>query len=260
VIADGGVPVGTFRLSVFDDVGLAEILHGLTGAQVVVRAGDRPVASTFTAVSARRRYTVSRLQGTAYPTGPLSISLYTSGATCGPNAVATVGERLYRQERTSAQTHRVLALVAHDPRFAHAVATHDPAALRTQIIRFFREPSLHVVRIRATTRSGALVGDVGGPHVLAPVSAPVREHGATVGTVTLSIQDDAGYIKLVHRFTGATAILTTAAGHVGGSALAPGPLPPSGTVILAGRAYAVASFDATAFPAEPLTISLLIRR
>jgi hypothetical protein len=89
------------------------------------------------------------------------------------------------------------------------VATKDPAALRTQIVRFFRDPRLHVVRIRATTPSGALIGDVGGPRVLAPASRAVREHGRTVGRVTLSIQDDAGYVKLVQRFTGATVQLGT---------------------------------------------------
>ncbi|WP_028062807.1 hypothetical protein [Solirubrobacter soli] len=232
-IDDAGVPVGTFRLSVLDDAALARIIHGLTGARVVVRAG----------------VTSRGISGTAYPSGPLSISLSTRDrCDSTASAIARVGKRLYRQERGSAQTAHVLAVVAHDPRFARAVATDDPVALRTQIIRFFRVPSLHVVRIRATTASGALVGDVGGPYVLAPASAPVRLHGATVGTVTLSIQDDAGYIKLIRRFTGARAILTTPAGQVPGSASAPG------------RADAVASFDATAFPADPLRISLLIRR
>ena len=58
------------------------------------------------------------------------------------------------------------------------------------------------------TRHGRLVNDVGGPDVLAPASGPVILRGRVVGRVTLSIQDDAGYIKLLHRFTGATVALT----------------------------------------------------
>jgi hypothetical protein len=265
-----GTPVGRYRLSVFDDAGLASLVHGLTGAQVAVREGNRMLASTFPAGTdlAGSQYTVSRLRGTAYPSGPLSIALYTppphrslcqsSTSATTADATTAVGERLYGEERGGAQTAHVLAVVAHDPRFIHAVASDDSAALRAQIVRFFEEPSLHVVRIRAVTAGGALVNDVGGPYVLAPASAPVREHGAVVGTVTLSIQDDTGYIKLMRRFTGARAILRTPAGQVPGSALAPGPLPDRGTVAVAGHTYAVASFAAAAFPADPLRISLLI--
>jgi len=85
----------------------------------------------------------------------------------------------------------------------------DPVGLRVQIVRFFRDPRLHVVRIRATTPAGAVIGDVGGPKVLAPASRVVRRHGAAIGRVTLSVQDDAGYVKLVRRFTGATVQLGT---------------------------------------------------
>lgn len=75
------------------------------------------------------------------------------------------------------------------------------------------------MRIRAVTAGGRLVNDVGGPYVLAPASAPVRSRGHVVGRVTLSIQDDTGYIKLTHRFTGAAVVLRTLAGEVPGSRL-----------------------------------------
>jgi hypothetical protein len=80
--------------------------------------------------------------------------------------------------------------VAADPGFERAVADADPTALRAAIVRFFRDPSLHVVRIRAVTATGTLINDVGGPFVLAPASAPVRANGRVVGRVTLAIQDD----------------------------------------------------------------------
>ena len=149
--------------------------------------------------------------------------------------------------------------VARDPRFVHAVATADPAALRAQIVRFFQQPRLHVVRIRATTRTGRLINDVGGPYVLAPTSATVRSHGRAVGRVTLSVQDDAGYIKLLHRFTGAEVVLRTAAGPVPGSTIRlRRALPAHSTLTYRGRTYGVKTFNATAFPSGVLAISVLV--
>ena len=128
------------------------------------------------------------------------------------------------------------ALRAHRPR-AHRAAQH--AVDRRGLALVGDEQ--HVVRIRATDAHGRLVNDVGGPFVLAPASAPVELHGRRVGTATLSIQDDTGYIKLMRRFTGAGVALYTAGGAV------PGSTPLRGEVF---------SFTATAFPSGPLRISL----
>ncbi|HEV7492279.1 hypothetical protein [Baekduia sp.] len=207
----------------------------------------------------------------AYPTGALTITLRlpaTSLATCGDTPTATVaatigavGQRLARTEAQGPTVQRVLRHVATDAHFAQAVATDDPVALRTAIIRFFRTRSLHVVRVRATAADGQLVGDVGGPYVLGPASRTVRDaRGHPIGTVTLSVQDDTGYIKLMHRFTGAVVVLRTPAGTVPGSTLMPGPstIPPRGRVTWNGRTYATYAFAAGAFPSGPLTVALLL--
>jgi hypothetical protein len=167
-----GAPVGRYTFSVGDDAGIGGLIHALTGAEVVMRAGGRRVAATST-VSGKR----------------------------------------------------------------YAVST-----LRAAIVCFFQDPSLHAVRIRAVTSDGELVNDVGGPYVLAPASAPVRSHGRVIGRVTLSVQDDTGFIKLMRRFAGADVILRTPAGPVPGSH--------------AGRTYQAFSFTAQAFPSGPLRISL----
>jgi hypothetical protein len=192
----------------------------------------------------------------AYPSGPLNIGLkfpQPASALCGSsaeatkaNAVASVGERLSVAEATGARTRHVLKIVAKDPRFILAVEHRDPVALRAQIVRFFQDPHLHVVRIRANDARGHLINDVGGPYVLAPAKAVVKSHGRRVGMVTLSIQDDGGYIKLMHRFTGAIVILQTNQGEVPGS-----------NHPVRGQRYVASSFEATAFPAGPLRISLL---
>jgi hypothetical protein len=213
----GFVGGGRFTLSTTTDGALARMIEELTGSRV--RFGRR-----------------GALEATAFPSGAVHIRLSGGTPQC---TVLDAGKRLLAAETAGPRTEQVLRIVGDDPAFAQAVATDDAAALRAQIVRFFQEPALHVVRIRATDASGRLVNDVGGPYVLAPASGPVRLDGRTVGTVTLSIQDDAGYIKLMNRFTGAAVQLRTPAGIVPGSQSAHGP-----------------SFSGTAFPAGPLRITL----
>jgi hypothetical protein len=209
---------------------------------VRILPADRPAPGRATASFA----------ATAFPSGAVRVWLLggaapACGATAAQTTAATIGAiatRLYRVEATGPSTQRVLRHVARDRRFAAAVAAADPVALRAAIVRFFRTHSLHVVRVRATTAAGRLVGDVGGPFVLAPASTVVRDaRGRVAGSVTLAVQDDTGYMKLVHRFTGADVLMRTATGTVPGSAPAGGRQP-------------TFSFTATAFPTGPLTVSL----
>jgi hypothetical protein len=127
--------------------------------------------------------------------------------------------------------------------------------------RFFADHRYHIVRVRLTSGS-RLVADVGGPYALAPATGTVRgPDGRVAGHVTISVQDDTGYIKLMHRFTGAAVQLRTAAGVlVPGSTLDPGPasIPGHGAVSYAGRTYRALTYDAPAFPSGPLHVSLLL--
>jgi hypothetical protein len=247
-----GAPVGRYTMSVGNDVGIADFIRALTGQQVVLTARGHHVVSTAGVHGATS--SASSFSGTAFPSGSLRVALRAPAhpELCGATPAATVantigfvGERLARSESTGAATRRVLRVVAGDPRFVAAVAAHDPAAVRAQIIRFFRDPKLHVVRVRAVTASGALVNDVGGPYVLAPASMSLHRNGRLVGRVTLSIQDDTGYIKLMHRLAGAAVLLRTSAGRVPGSTPAPG------------RVHGAFSFTTSAFPSGPLRVSLL---
>jgi len=261
--SDGRI-VGRYVMAVSTQRALRSVTSELTGAHVIIRrAGDRPAERPGT--------TRVSFGAHAFPSGRLRVYLEipSSAATaCAPTAAQTVmqtvelvGERLFHTEVRGPQALRVLNHVAADARFRNAVVTDDAAALRTAIIRFFRTHSLHVVRIRATTADGRLVNDVGGPYVLAPTSRRLRDAaGNVIGRVTLSVQDDTGYIKLMHRFTGADVLLRTPNGQVPGSSLDPGPptLPAGGTVAYRGRSYEVAEFQAQAFPDGPLDIYLLV--
>lgn len=249
-----GAVVGHYRFSVAGDRAIAGIVNSLTGAGVTVQAAGHQVARLAGPAGATRNATVP---GAAFPRGSLSLRLTlprVAATQCGTTpaqtaalTIGTVGRRLFHDEQTSPATQRVLHHVAADPQFLRAVATDDPTLLRARIVHFFRDRSLHVVRIRATDSAGKLVNDVGGPYVIAPAWAPLRLHGKAIGTVTLSIQDDTGYIKLMHRFTGALVSLKTATG-----ATVPGSEAP-----LPGHSYRSFTFPARAFPAAPLTVALL---
>ncbi len=110
--------------------------------------------------------------------------------------------------------------IEHSSAFQHAVAAHDATASALAIVGFFGE-HIHVVRVRVTT-NGRLLEDLGGPYVLAPVRGAVRSGGRVVGQFEMAIQDDAGYLRLAHLFTGAEILMRTGARQVMGT-LSPGP-------------------------------------
>jgi hypothetical protein len=224
-------------------------------------------ARTLRAIGARIEARAAVHRGGAARRPPTLVARLTGAPirACAPSAAQTVadavgavGERLVHAEAHGPEVARALRLAARDPAFVGAVRTRDAAALRAAIVRFFEVKRLHIVRVRAVTESGQLVGDVGGPFVLAPASRRIRVHGRTVGRVTLSIQDDAGYIKLMRRFTGAGVVLRSARGVVPGSAPAPAVVPERGIVEDGGRRVAVFAFTTAAFPSGPLRVALLV--
>jgi len=259
-----GRAVGHFVLAVTDRRAYAALVRRLTGAAVAFRAGP---PGPLRAAGAR---TVA-LPTASYPSGPLQIDVripVPPPSLCGAtaqitraNAIAYVGRRLARAEQHSPDVTRTLRHVARDPAFRRATAADDRPAIRTAIIDdFFRDHALHVVRVRVT-RGHHLVYDLGGPYALQPATGIVLSpDGRSAATFALAVQDDTGYIKLMHRFTGADVQLVSPLGRVPGSTLRPGParIPAHGTLTYRGRRYLANSFDATAFPSGTLRISLLV--
>ncbi|MCW2985764.1 MAG: hypothetical protein JWR63_3334, partial [Conexibacter sp.] len=158
--------------------------------------------------------------------------------------------------------HRAIRHAEKDPAFRAAVAAGDPAAVRAAIVGFFQDKLFHIVRVRAWN-GARLINDVGGPHVLSPATGSIAGAGGKVaGKFMLSIQDDTGYIKLLHRFTGADVTLSTAAGGVvPGSNVTHGPpfAPGLRAVRYGGRDWRAFGLTGTAFPSGPLQVSLLMR-
>jgi hypothetical protein len=282
--ARGSIPgtSATFVLSTQSAHSYLRVVHQVTGAQVLLTTGAAggahrlagtiagpPLASLPAAgpvTVAGRPFQTTTLAGAVYPAGALHIVLLvgTASISCPGAAAQTrvetlghVGERIYQEELHSPDVSATLRHIENSSAFQRAVAARDAAGVRAAIVGFFGE-HIHVVRVRVTTSAG-LLEDLGGPYVLAPVHGTVRSGGRVVGRFEMAIQDDAGYLKLAHLFTGAEVLMRTGARQVMGT-LSPGPatVPDRGPVSYGGRAYEAYSFTGEAFPSGPLRLSLLL--
>ena len=279
----GSIPgtSATFILSTQADHSYLQVVHQITGAQVLLSAGSGSghlLASTIdtklpagapadgSLTVAGQSYQSFTLTGAVYPSGPLRVVLLVpSTAIACPGSEAQtrvetlghVGERIYQEELHSPDVSATLRHIERSTNFQRAIAAGDAEATRAAIIGFF-EQHIHVVRVRVTVGSHLLV-DEGGPYVLAPVHGTVHSGGRAVGQFEMAIQDDAGYLKLAHLFTGAEVLMRRGATQVMGT-LSPGPttVPDRGAVSYRGRSYQAYSFVGEAFPSGPLRISLLL--
>jgi hypothetical protein len=282
--AHGSIPgtSATFVLSTQSDRTFLEVVPQVAGAQMLLVAGpsgagrrlDGTIGASLPSSAPAdgpvtlggQSYESYTFVGAIYPSGPSRIVLLVSFPTisCPGSPAQThvetlghVGERIYQEELHSADVTATLHHLESSTAFRRAVAAANVAATRAAIVGFF-EQHIHVVRVRVTIGSGLLI-DEGGPFVLAPVHGTLRSGGKVIGHFTMAIQDDAGYLKLAHLFTGAEVLMRTGGRQVMGT-LDPGPasVPARGSISYSGRGYQAYSFTGEAFPSGALHISLLL--
>lgn len=277
-----GHAVGRFVLSTQTDRDFAALTGDPSAAKVLIRTGrpgrvnhlhrDRaPIPDRGTVAYHGSTYHAFSFSGRSLTGDPVRISYLIGPAgvarECGPtrettilNVVAGVSVGIYMRELISPETRVRRDVIAHAHDMLAGVRHRSPVAVRAAIVRLFRT-SLHIVRVRVTAANGRLINDVGGPAVLAPVGGVFRSPGGrVVGHFLFSLQDDAGYLKLVRAFSGAKVLMRVGARQVAGT-LNPGPRAPPdyGPVRYRGIIYYCYTFTATAFPRRPLRISILIR-
>ncbi|HWX96427.1 MAG TPA: hypothetical protein VNZ01_06200 [Solirubrobacteraceae bacterium] len=275
----GGRTIGSYVTSVWADEGLIAETNGVTGGRLALRVQGRSVGGSLALPSGSlpregtlglgpQRYGYTSFHGEAYPSGSLRVYLLrpirATAALCGSTAEDTVVRTLSRIAnliyageaggRTLAQIQRV----QRDPALLRAVAARDPLATKAAIESLLTE---HIVRLRVSA-GGSLLADVGGPFVLAPVTAPLRLAGRTIGSFVLSIQDDEGYLRLTRRLVGLRVLMYMNPAHpqlvknsLGPS---PGSVPASGSYKYRGSSFRVFTVNARAFPSGPLTIRVLV--
>jgi hypothetical protein len=260
-----------------------QVTQQVTGAQIVLYRSSGRLAGTISGPSVAsvrhdgrlqyrgHSYQVSSVTGATYPTGGLQIALLVPSSTIScpgsleqarVETLGHVGERIYQEERHSSYVLATVRQIEDSASFQRAVAARDAAATRAGIIGFFAA-HIHVVRVRVTVPASGggerLLYDLGGPYVLAPVHGTLRSGGQVIAHFAMAIQDDAGYLKLAHLFTGAQVLMRSGSRQVMGT-LDPGPatVPDRGELGYRGLNYQVYSFTGEAFPSGPLRISLLL--
>lgn len=174
------------------------------------------------------------------------------------DTLAGVAKRIYRQEVRGEVGHAAVKRIARDRALLAALSTGNRTALRAAALRQLFNPGKHVVRL-SVVRRGRMLTNVGGAFVVAPSHVELRSRaGADLGRLEASMQDVVGYVKLVHRLTGADIVVRGAPGHVESSLAAPpATLPPSGTATIAGNPYVVRSFPETGYGTEQLSVWIL---
>jgi hypothetical protein len=120
----------------------------------------------------------------------------------------------------------------------------------------------HVSRMRIYRGTNRVI-DVGVPFVVAPSQMALRDsRGRSLGTLQVSIQDEIGFVRFMHRnYPVDVVVRGRGAAHVRTSlpAALDARLPDWGTATVSGTRYHVRSFMQTALSREPVKVWILHR-
>ncbi len=204
----------------------------------------------------------STISGALAPATAQGVSEAPCGSAATKVAAATVkrsAERIYALELASREVNADQLQVQGYAPLLSALAARNEAGVQNAVTKLVYSGT-HIVRLRVT-RGPAVLADVGGPYIIAPVSGVLRAHGRTLARYVLSVQDDLGYVKLETRYIGYPLLLRRGAQRIpveGVIASGSRAVPTTGAVDFRGRRYSAVSFIAKAFPSGPLTVTVLV--
>jgi hypothetical protein len=194
--------------------------------------------------------------------GQASAALPATRANTSIDHLTALAKRRYAIEVGGGQARATLRRVARDPALLAALRSGDMTKVRTYVRSEFDRVwyHWHVSRLRIL-RGTNMVVDVGVPFVVAPSQMTLRDsRGGSLGTLQVSIQDEIGFVRYMHRNYPVDVVLRgSGAAHVRTSlpAALNARLPDSGTATVAGKRYRVGSFTATALGGEPVKAWIL---
>jgi len=172
------------------------------------------------------------------------------------DAFATVGKRVYSQEVSGAANGSAFHVISRIPALLEGLTTRNYALARKSM---HHQPIRHAVGVRVT-RAGHTLIDVSLRFVVAGrMHALHNRKGAYLGRIEISIQDVIGFIRLIHRLTGAEVVVEGSTGQRMSSlaGISGTTLPSRGRVIVGGRGYTASSFAELGYAGEPLRIWIL---
>jgi hypothetical protein len=194
-----------------------------------------------------------------------------AATTATPSRPVTKIDRLARtaRQRYSIEVHGGVAFgtlhrIGRDPTLLRTLRSGNLQATRAYVQQQFAAVwyHLHASRVRIL-KGSRIVADAGVPFVVAPTHMTLRGTGGqALGTLEVSIQDEIGYVRYMHRNYHVDVVVRgRGAAHVRTSlpAAAQVTLPSRGPVTVGGSRYLVRSFHETALGGEPVTVSILVK-
>jgi hypothetical protein len=183
------------------------------------------------------------------------------------DAIVSAAKATYHNETNGSKLFQQLGRIARDGILLNALSRGDLTGAQAEASAQLRSPVnhlAHVTRISVIRGSRVLVNatvNSDGVFVVAPGTRILRSHGRVLGTLLVSLQDVTGFVKLVHRRTGAEVFVRGGSGHVRTSLGAAASIRPprSGHVTISGRGYFVRSFPEVGWGNEPLVVWILER-
>ena len=169
----------------------------------------------------------------------------------------------YEQERGGAAVHQARSRIERNTALAGDLAAGDVAAAQLLADGLLVR---HVVRIRITLDGRALVDANPGSFAVAGAIGQLRGPRGRrlgrlgrLGRLDVTIQDVAGYIKLVHKFSGGQVVVRGSSGRLLATQprLVAAATPALGCVRVAGGTYAVRTFPEPGFAGERLSVEVL---
>ncbi|HEY1834132.1 MAG TPA: hypothetical protein VGG08_06830 [Solirubrobacteraceae bacterium] len=273
-----GQKIATYVASVWADTGFAAEANGVAEGTVALRQGgksiggtlelpDEPLSSEGTLTRNGTTFQYTSFPAQAYPSGA-AVTVYLlkrlelAEKACGQtsedttvNTLTQVANLIYQGE-TGARTLVQVKRVQHNAALLKAVSAKDPKATEAAIKTLLNH---HIVRLRVNSVGSHLLSDVGGPYVLAPVTAPLQLHGREIGSFVLSIQDDEGYLRLARRLAGLKVLMFMDSKLVKNSlGPNPGKTPIEGSFHYRGEQFRTFTLKAQAFPSGTLKIRVLV--
>jgi hypothetical protein len=241
-----------------------------------VTPAPTPAAATPTSTPASTPAATPTSTPSATPTAtpaaptPAAPKRATAKAATASRATATVDRataaaiRQYTAETSGGKTKNLLHKIGNDPTLLRTLESGNLNATRAYVAKQFANVwyHWHVSRMRILQGS-RIVTENGVPFVVAPSQMTLRGTGGrSLGTLQVSIQDEIGFVRLMHRSNPIDVVVRgQSASHVRTSlpAATNVQLPSQGSVTIAGQRYAVRSFHQTAWANEPVTVWILAK-
>ena len=277
VLRQGGKVVGSFLMSIQDDMGYRLLLSRLAGAHSVItyrrRAVMRDIAvrpqrltAGGTVAAGSAHYLVSSLSIGRFPAGTLRVFVLVreppaslARASCDQVravALAAIARNAYNEALSGQQIVKALGAITGAASLRTALGAGDYATAASLVRGLVAAGGFAALRVFSR---GHLVAEAGSSRALiAPVSRSLRDGAGNVfGRATFTAQSAHGYADLAHFLTGAPVLLRSGRRQLAGSFAGPRSLPSSGAVSYGGVEYRVASFAGERFPGGPLRVYLL---